>query len=456
MITKPVEQAGFTYIYLSNESNTTHDVYFDDLRVIHTSANATLQADDYYTFGLPMENNGFLEAGVEANRFLYQGKEWQTELGLNLYDFHARQFDPALGRFLAVDAASQFSSPYLGMGNSPVMAVDPDGNFAVLGSIVLCKIIGGALIGAGISAASYTAQVAISGGQWDLGQFESAVGLGALSGAAMAGIGQAFGGWGGVRADGLLRLGGSTALHESARAASYFVSGGTIGSLSGGEFLSSGIASVVGGMNPINAKGILPGSIAGALSGGITSELAASGSFWNGAKFGAITGGVSGGVAASQSKYDRSILFGTLTKAGRESAFLDFPKQYNLQANGAKNILFEKLDDAYGVTRPLDPNMGKLTNLAKVGRLYLQGVDSEVAFSSNRWMSLKKIRANVLHEGQHVLDIRAGKATQFLNASKTNMGFRARFELSAHRALLNMGIQKSYNLARINYWSQFK
>ena len=33
MITKPVEQAGFIYIYLSNESNTSHDVYFDDLRI---------------------------------------------------------------------------------------------------------------------------------------------------------------------------------------------------------------------------------------------------------------------------------------------------------------------------------------------------------------------------------------------------------------------------------------
>ena len=129
MITKPVEQAGFTYIYLSNESNTTHDVYFDDLVITHTSANATLQAHDYYPFGLPMEgSNSFLEAGVEPNRFLYQGKEWQTELGLNLYDFHARQFDPALGRFISVDAVSQFSSPYLGMGNIPTMGVDPDGN----------------------------------------------------------------------------------------------------------------------------------------------------------------------------------------------------------------------------------------------------------------------------------------------------------------------------------------
>jgi RHS repeat-associated protein len=113
-------------------------VYFDDLEILHTSSNATLQADDFYPFGLPMDNNGFLEVGVKANRFMYQGKEWQTELGLNLYDFHARQFDPSLGRFISADAASQFSSPYLRMGNMPTMGVDPDGNtaFLALGAVL--------------------------------------------------------------------------------------------------------------------------------------------------------------------------------------------------------------------------------------------------------------------------------------------------------------------------------
>jgi RHS repeat-associated protein len=135
-----------------------------------------------------MDNNGFLEAGVKANRFLYQGKEWQKDLGLNLYDFHARQFDPALGRWLAQDPQNQFASPYLGMGNNSSMMVDPDGNFTVLGSIVLGKIIGAALIGAGIGAASYSAGVAISGGQWDWGQFGSAVGMGDLSGAVAFGV----------------------------------------------------------------------------------------------------------------------------------------------------------------------------------------------------------------------------------------------------------------------------
>ena len=113
------------------------------------------------------------------------------------------------------------------------------------------------------------------------------------------------------------------------------------------------------------------------------------------------------------------------------------------------------LADAYGVTRPLDPTSGKPISLAKAARSYPQGVDSEVAFGSNRLMSLKKIEANVLHERQHVIDLRAGKAIQFLNASKTNMGFQGMFEISAHRAVYNLGIQRAYNLARIRYWQQF-
>jgi len=76
--------------------------------------------------------------GQLLNQYLYQGKEYRTEDGLNLYDFHARQYDPALGRFLAVDPAGQFSNPYLGMGNNPVVGVDPDGKWVnyVLGGVV--------------------------------------------------------------------------------------------------------------------------------------------------------------------------------------------------------------------------------------------------------------------------------------------------------------------------------
>ncbi|MEO9964360.1 MAG: DUF6443 domain-containing protein [Reichenbachiella sp.] len=137
-VTAPAD--GYMFTYLSNESSLDVDVYFDNYQVTHTSSASVLQADDYYPFGLPITGNKYEEPGNKNNRFLYQGKEWQTALALNLYDFHARQYDPATGRFLSSDPQNQFASGYVGMGNQPTVGVDPDGEFAwipfVIGAVI--------------------------------------------------------------------------------------------------------------------------------------------------------------------------------------------------------------------------------------------------------------------------------------------------------------------------------
>ena len=43
--------------------------------------------------------------------------------------FELRDWDPVIGRWLAPDPMGQYASPYLGMGNSPVNRIDPDGGF---------------------------------------------------------------------------------------------------------------------------------------------------------------------------------------------------------------------------------------------------------------------------------------------------------------------------------------
>ena len=63
------------------------------------------------------------------NRYGYQGKELVEEQGLDWQDFHARMYGPAIARFLAVDLQDQFASPYMAMGNNPIIGVDPDGEF---------------------------------------------------------------------------------------------------------------------------------------------------------------------------------------------------------------------------------------------------------------------------------------------------------------------------------------
>jgi RHS repeat-associated protein len=86
------------------------------------NAAATLTAKtDYYPFGMPMPNRN-----VEGNyRYKYQGQEKDPETGMEAFEL--RLWDSRIGRWLTVDPAGQYASPYLGMGNNPIKRVDPDG-----------------------------------------------------------------------------------------------------------------------------------------------------------------------------------------------------------------------------------------------------------------------------------------------------------------------------------------
>ncbi len=69
------------------------------------------------------------KADTSVYRYAYQGQyaEKDEETGWN--HFELREYDAVIGRWTAMDAAKQYWSPYLGMGNDPVNGVDPDGAF---------------------------------------------------------------------------------------------------------------------------------------------------------------------------------------------------------------------------------------------------------------------------------------------------------------------------------------
>ncbi|MEZ4878027.1 MAG: RHS repeat-associated core domain-containing protein [Flavobacterium sp.] len=65
-------------------------------------------------------------------KYKYNGKEWQDELGLNFYDYGARNYDPAIGRYFTVDAFSEKfedRTPYHYVSNDPINLVDVEGHF---------------------------------------------------------------------------------------------------------------------------------------------------------------------------------------------------------------------------------------------------------------------------------------------------------------------------------------
>ena len=85
------------------------------------------------TFGLLVyvEKRTFLlnrSRFVTAYKYKYNGKEYQDELGLNMYAMDMRQYDPAIGRWVVQDPIVHHSqSPYCGFDNNPVFFADPSG-----------------------------------------------------------------------------------------------------------------------------------------------------------------------------------------------------------------------------------------------------------------------------------------------------------------------------------------
>ncbi len=91
-----------------------------------------LEENNYYPFGL--KHKGYNDVPTAfANIALkrkFGGKEYQDELGLNWYDITARNYDPALGRWMNVDPLAEQMrrhSPYNYAFNNPLRFIDPDG-----------------------------------------------------------------------------------------------------------------------------------------------------------------------------------------------------------------------------------------------------------------------------------------------------------------------------------------
>ncbi len=125
-----VGQAGYVYVWVSNESENSK-VWFDDLKVTHRSSRVT-QATDFYAWGNVMRENKSPEDA--RYRYGYQGQfaEKDEETGYNFFEL--RNYDPIVGRWISTDPYSQYWSPYTGMGNDPINFSDADGGYSRFGA----------------------------------------------------------------------------------------------------------------------------------------------------------------------------------------------------------------------------------------------------------------------------------------------------------------------------------
>ena len=100
-------------------------------RVVISQSGTVEETNHYYPFG------GVFAATNNVQPYKYNGKEFDNKNGLNWYDYGARHYDAALGRFVSVDPLAEkylSTSPYGYCLNNPIMYIDPEGGYVVAAS----------------------------------------------------------------------------------------------------------------------------------------------------------------------------------------------------------------------------------------------------------------------------------------------------------------------------------
>ena len=115
---------GGTKSLVNNNNNTTYltNDHIGSVRLALNTDNTIEETIEYSPFGDGSPENDLT--------FGYTGMEYDNEI--DTYDYHARGYDPSVGRFVSVDLKREGGSPYVYVGNNPVNFVDPDGRGKII------------------------------------------------------------------------------------------------------------------------------------------------------------------------------------------------------------------------------------------------------------------------------------------------------------------------------------
>ena len=132
------EGTGYNYVYqYKDHLGNVRLSYQDADNNGSIATNEIVEESNYYPFGLKHKGYGPMTSSLGnsvAQRWKYNGKEYDESLDINTYDFGARNYDPALGRWMNLDPlaiAYNEYSPYNYTLNNPIYFKDPDGRRVV-------------------------------------------------------------------------------------------------------------------------------------------------------------------------------------------------------------------------------------------------------------------------------------------------------------------------------------
>ena len=110
------------YADIRNDALTYHYYVKDHLgnhRIVQNEKGKVEASYNYYPFGNTFDHFGELYASSIIQPYRYNGKEYDSMYGLEMYDYGARLYDPLVGRWFSIDPLSEkyYSNTLL-----PVMA----------------------------------------------------------------------------------------------------------------------------------------------------------------------------------------------------------------------------------------------------------------------------------------------------------------------------------------------